>query len=188
MIPFPDLEPILEPPPPGALGGSGPALWWWLLAGIMGLLLLMFIVWALIRWARRLGQPTLPPAAAREALRRLEALRRSPPSDPAMLGAEVSALIRHYLDRCAGVMARYATTPELMGRVRRHRPPPLPVVTCFDAVLEACDRLKFGVPAAGAASELIAAAMAAVEASRAATPPVSAAPVTPPPLPDAPAA
>ena len=194
MIPFPELETIVEPVAPGAAGGTSAALWWWLLAGVMVAVVLM-LGWMWLRAvSRRLAVPGLPPEAAREALRRLEELGARQNADGLVVAGEVSEIIRHYLDRSTGVMARYATTPELMGRVRRRVPPPLPAVAVFEGVLAACDRVKYGAGAEERAA-LIASAVAAVEASRAAPLPE---PVTPgilnttqaavPPIPNAPVA
>jgi len=64
-----------------------------------------------------------------------------------------------------GMLARYATTEEILGKARRRdEAPPAPVVTAFTGVLEGCDALKFSSSTSIAREHLLASAESALKA------------------------
>ncbi len=119
---------------------------WWVAAGVLaGLLLAGLFLW-MRSVGRRLALPGLPPGPGKVAVRALESLRQAAPS----LGAEdfaarLSEIVRTFLHRQTGVLAHYATSPEILGdRPRTDQPPPPPVIAAFREVLTASDALKYG--------------------------------------------
>ncbi|MEN9283646.1 MAG: hypothetical protein RLZZ179_1139 [Verrucomicrobiota bacterium] len=189
MIPFPELEKIVEPVAPGSAAGTGPAWWWWLLAALVATLALITVFTLLRKLIRHFRFPSTPPDPAREAIRQLETLQRnSSATTETDTAATVSTIVRHYLDRLAGIMARYSTTEEIMGHSRKPAPPPTPAISACEAILASCDQIRFGNTSIPPAT-LVSNALTAIRASQAA--PAPAAPHTsqqPPPLPHAPAA
>jgi hypothetical protein len=189
MIPFPELEKIVEPVAPGSAAGSGPAWWWWLLAALVTTLALITVFTLLRKLIRHFRFPTTPPDPASEAIRQLEALQRKTPNPSvAETAASVSVIVRHYLDRLSGIMARYTSTEEIMGRARKPAPPPTPAISACEAILASCDQIRFGnspVPPATLISEALNAIRMSQAAPAPAAPPSS---QQPPPLPHAPAA
>jgi hypothetical protein len=96
--------------------------------------------------------------------------------------AALSEIVRTFLHRQTGVLARYSTSPEILGDRRRDdRPPPLPSIEAFREVLTASDALKYGPAVADRKVQtdaLIDTALSAVRAACRPLPP--AAPVLPP--------
>jgi len=189
MIPFPELEKIVEPVAPGSAAAAGPAWWWWLLAALVAALTLISVFTLLRKLIRHFQFPATPPDPAREAIRQLETLQRKAPDPTAMeTAASVSSIIRHYLDRLSGIMARYTTTEEIMGHSRRPSPPPTPAISACEAILACCDQIRFGNTSIPPAT-LISNALTAIRTSQAAPAPTAPpTPEQPPPLPHAPAA
>lgn len=189
MIPFPELEKIVEPVAPGSAAGTGPAWWWWLLAALVATLALITVFTLVRNLIRHFRLPATPPDPAREAIRQLETLQRTTDATTeAETAAAVSTIVRHYLDRLSGIMARYSTTEEIMGHSRKPAPPPTPAISACEAILASCDQIRFGNTSIPPAT-LVSTALNAIRASQAA--PAPSAPPTPqqpPPLPHAPAA
>lgn len=187
MIPFPELEKIVEPVAPGSAAGTGPAWWWWILAALVATLALITVFTLLRKLIRHFQFPATPPDPAREAIRQLETLQRnSSATTETETAATVSTIVRHYLDRLSGIMARYSTTEEIMGHSRKPAPPPTPAISACEAILASCDQIRFGNTSIPPAT-LVSNALTAIRASQAAPAP----PATshqPPPLPHAPAA
>jgi hypothetical protein len=94
----------------------------------------------------------------------LESLRLAAPKLGADdFAAKLSEIIRTFLHRQTGVLARYATSPEILGdRPRADQPPPPPVIAAFR------DALKYGPTVADRTVQtdaLIDSALAAVKAA-----------------------
>ncbi len=159
---------------------------WWVVAGLLALMVLGSL-WLWMRAAgRRLALPGLPPLPEKRAVRELEALRKvAPRLDAADFAAHLTEIIRTFLHRQTGVLARYATSPELLGdRPRRDLPPPPPVIATFREVLTASDTLKYGPATADRnvqTDALIDSALAAVRAVAAPPSPSPPSPSPPPP-------
>jgi hypothetical protein len=197
MLPFPDkIEKIAEPPAPALEMAS---TWWWYAgAGVLGLIVLGLLIWGLIVMARRVSVPAAPVRPEKLALRELKHLQKQSAGLTAFqFGTALSDIVRTFLHRRVGMLARYATTEEILGRSRADtQAPPPPLVTAFAEVLEDCDALKFGPGSATARGELISKAEAAFrsvsealkhhEAPAVQLPPVPSQP--PPTLPEVPPA
>lgn len=166
---------------------------WWAAAGVLALVLLGALGLWMRAAGRRLALPGLPAHPEKRAVRELEALRKAAPNlEAAGFAAQLTGIVRSFLHQQTGVLAHYATSPELLGdRPRRDRPPPPPVITAFREVLTASDALKYGPPMADRKPQtdaLIDSALAAVKTvATPSVPPVPApSPVQPPPLPSVP--
>jgi hypothetical protein len=114
--------------------------------------------------------PGLPPQPEKLAVRALNSLRLAAPKLGADdFAAKLSEIIRTFLHRQTGVLARYATSPEILGdRPRADQPPPPPVIAAFREVLTASDALKYGPTVADRTVQtdaLIDSALAAVKAA-----------------------
>ena len=189
MLPFPELEKIAEPQSPAVEQAA--AWWWWAGAVVLGPIVLGIIVGVIAGMVRRAAIPGAPGRPEKIALREIKALRRRAESqDAPAFGAALSEIIRTFLHRRVGMLARFATTEEILGKARRGDvAPPPPMVTAFTDVLEGCDALKFSSSTAVAREGLLASAESALKAvSTALNQPVTAAPPsTGPALSDAPA-
>ena len=176
--PIRDIVPPVEPPPVPL-----PVWIWWTGAGVLGVVLLIgFWLW-MRSVGRRLELPGLPAGPEKTATRALEALRKSAPGMAAdAFAAALSEIVRTFLHRQTGVLARYSTSPEILGDRRRDdRPPPLPSIEAFREVLTASDALKYGPAVADRKVQtdaLIDTALSAVRAACRPLPP--AAPILPP--------
>ncbi len=190
MLPFPELEKIAEPPPPAV--EQAVSWWWWAGAVVLGLIVLGIIIGIIAGLTRRGTLPSAPGRPEKQALREIKALRRQGEAlEAPAFGAALSEIIRTFLHRRMGMLARFATTEEILGKARRgDEAPPPPLVTAFTAVLEGCDALKFSSSTAVARDRLLADAESAFHAVAAALKkPATAAPQpTGPALTDAPAA
>lgn len=124
MLEFPPIKDIAPPVEPSA-AAMQPWMWW-VAAGALVLVILIGLFFWMRAVGRRLALPALPPQPEALAIRELEALRKTAPGlDAAGFAAELSEIIRSFLHRQTGVLARYATSPELLGdRTRRDQPPP----------------------------------------------------------------
>jgi hypothetical protein len=162
MIPFPEIEKIAEPRAPAVEQAA--AWWWWAGAAMLGLIVVVLLIWGLASLFRRAALPSIPPSPEKVALRQLKALRKSASSlAPPDFGSELSGIIRAFLHRRMGMLARFATTEEILGTARRpDDAPPPPMTGAFSRVLEACDELKFSSGHAGSRAELLAATETAV--------------------------
>ncbi|MGI8603618.1 MAG: hypothetical protein ACR2OZ_11555 [Verrucomicrobiales bacterium] len=142
MPPFPelrDIAPPVEPPDPARV------IVWSVFGAIVAVgLFLALIAW--VRWIRRHPRlPPLPLSAGTAALRELGELKALAGTlDSAELAGAVSESLRHYLQRARGLLARYRTTDEMIGRNGGGGPPPLPFLRTFEPVLRGCDRIKYG--------------------------------------------
>jgi hypothetical protein len=164
------------------------AWWWWAGAGVLGLVVLALVVWGLIAVFRRAAVPGAPVRPEKIALRELKSLRKRAAAMPAPeFGAAVSDVIRTFLHRRMGLLARFATTEEILGHTRRRdEAPPPPPVQGFAAVLEKCDALKFANAGTAGREELIAEAESALHSVARALQHPPAAPAPPAALPEVP--
>ena len=144
ILPFPEIERIAEPQSPAVEHAA--AWWWWVGAAVMGLIVLGIIIGVIAGLTRRAVLPAAPARPEKLALREIKALRRRAGSlEAPAFGAALSEIIRTCLHRRMGMLARFATTEEILGKSRRrNEAPPPPLVTVFTGVLEGCDALKFG--------------------------------------------
>ena len=119
---------------------------------------------------RRAAIPGPPGRPEKLALREVNDLRKRAGSLGAVeFGAALSGIVRGFLHRRMGMLARFATTEEILGKTRRRDlPPPPPLVSAFTGVLEGCDALKFGSSTAVERERLLAEAESAIEAVNAA--------------------
>ena len=179
MLEFPPIKDIAPPIEPAATAAL-PWLWW-LGAAILALLLLTGLFLALRAAARRWSLPALPLPPENQALRDLDALRhRAPSLSPENFAAQLSHILRTFLHRHSGILAHFATSPEILGdRPSPSLPPPPPAVAAFRAVLHASDTLKFGPPSPSDPAS----STALLDAARTAIQAAAAAPIPPPPLP-----
>ena len=197
MLEFPPIRDIAPPVEPEA-AATMPWIWW-VAAGVLAVMLLAGLFLWMRSMGRRLALPGLPPRPEKLAVRALESLRLAAPKLGADdFAAQLSEIIRTFLHRQTGVLARYATSPEILGdRPRVDHPPPPPVIAAFREVLTASDALKYGpvTPDRTVQTDaLIDSALIAVRAAAAPLPPASpptlpalevppALPPPPPPLP-----
>ena len=143
---------------------------WWAAAAVLAVVLLAGLFLWMRSVGRRLALPGLPPRPEKLAVRALESLRLAAPNLGADdFAAQLSEIIRTFLHRQTGVLARYATSPEILGdRPRADQPPPPPVIAAFREVLTASDALKYGPTVADRTVQtdaLIDSALAAVKAA-----------------------
>lgn len=190
ILPFPEIEKIAEPQSPAVEQAA--AWWWWVGAIVLGLIVLGVVIGICAGLVQRAGVPATPGRPEKLALREIKALRgRASMLESPAFGAALSEIIRSFLHRRMGMLARFATTEEILGKSRRrHEAPPPPLVSAFESVLEGCDALKFGSAAGVARDRLLADAETALHAVAAALKQSTAAapPHTGPALSDAPAA
>lgn len=198
MLEFPKIRDIAPPVEPSA---AVMLPWmWWVAAGVLAILLLA----GLFLWMRavrqRISLPKLPAQPDNIAVRALEALRQAAPTLSADdFAARLSEIVRTFLHRQTGVLAKFATSPEILGdRPRADQPPPPPMITAFREVLTASDALKYGPTESSRAvrtDALIDSTLAAVKAATVVSPRPAFTPVlqaqattgqTPPPLPSTP--
>lgn len=120
---------------------------WWLWVSIALAALLM--AWLLSRLLKK-PQVSLPPAPPLAnhvmAMTLLEQLRPQAASLPAKeLAARVTEVIRTYLHRQFGILAKYRTSQEILAQRRDpHSPPALPAVRAFEDFLLTSDTLNYG--------------------------------------------
>jgi len=197
VLEFPPIRDIAPPVEPEA-AATMPWIWW-----VAAVVLAMVLLAGLFLWMRsvrrRLALPGLPPRPAKLAVRALESLRLAAPKLGAeAFAAQLSEIVRTFLHRQTGVLAHYATSPEILGdRPRADQPPPPPVIAAFRDVLSASDAMKYGpvTPDRTVQTDaLIDSALIGVRAASAPLPPASPArppvldlppslPPEPPPLP-----
>jgi Domain of unknown function (DUF4381) len=182
MLPFPNIEDIAQPkapdPPPGVDWG------WWVAAVVLGLIALGLIIWLVRVLWKRSALPGAPALPEKLALRELKALGKSAgPLAAPEFAAALAGIVRSFLHRRTGLLAHYATTPEILGNAATVTAPPPPLTAAFSSVLEACDAIKFGSGAAPDRAVLIAQTEAAIEQVRRALSSPPAAPAPPPPVP-----
>ncbi len=169
MLPkFPDLEKISEPPRPLP---DPVASWWWVAGAIiLGIILLGLLTWGIVVLIRRSSVPALPAGPEKGVLDGLMELRKQAAGmTPPVFGAALSGLVRSFLHRRTGMLARFATTEEILGKSRAaDQAPPPPVVAAFSSILESCDAMKYGTtPNAQAAfADLISRTESAIRAVR----------------------
>ncbi len=164
MLPFPEenLEKIAEPPPPPV--EHVVTWWWWAGAVVLGLILLAVLIWGVTILVRRASVPPIPPRPEKLALRELKQLKKTAGTLSASeFGTALSGIVRSFLHRRAGVLARFATSQEILGTSRTAgQAPPAPLAAPFATVLEECDALKFGPGTAALREDLIAKTEAAL--------------------------
>ncbi|HEX2748342.1 MAG TPA: hypothetical protein VHM91_10120 [Verrucomicrobiales bacterium] len=164
MLPFPEenLEKIAEPPPSAV--EHAVTWWWWAGAIVLGLILLGVLVWGVSILVRRASVPPIPPRPEKLALREIKQLKKNAGTLSAPeFGAALSGIVRSFLHRRAGVLARFATSQEILGTSRTAgQAPPAPLAAPFATVLESCDALKFGPETAAVREDLIAKTEAAL--------------------------
>lgn len=155
---------------------------WWVGAVVLTVLV-VGLIWLWLRaMQRRLALPALPPLPQRIAEKALEALRQQAADlKPEVFAARLTDIIKTFLHRQTGVLARFATSPEILGdRISPDRPPPPPVISAFRKVLTDADALKYG-PVHDRKVQTDALIDSALEAVRIASTPRK--PPVPPPLP-----
>lgn len=200
MPEFPKIKDIAAPVEPVAQ--TAPPWLWWTGVAVLSLIVLAGLIFWIRSARRRVRFPGLPSLPEKMALQALESLRQRAESlSPESFADELSQTVRTFLQRQTGLLALYATSPEILGeRPRPGEPPPPPAITAFREVLQASDAVKYGAPRADKlthAGQLIDSAMAAVRlaalppaaAGVDATIPATLAAIspTPPPLPAMPA-
>ena len=176
VLEFPPIRDIAPPVEPEA-AATMPLIWWVAASVLAGLLLVGLFLW-MRSVGRRLTLPGLPPQPEKLAVRALESLRQAAPKLGAeAFAAQLSEILRTFLHRQTGVLARFATSPEILGdRPRADQPPPPPVIAAFREVLTASDALKYGQGSADRTVKtdaLIDSALVAVRAAAAPPPPIS---------------
>ncbi len=164
---------------------------WWVAAGVLIVLLLAGLFLWMRSAGRRLALPGLPALPDKVAVRALESLRQSTPQlGPDAFAERLSDIVRTFLHRRTGVLAHFATSPEILGdRPRADQPPPPPVIAAFREVLTASDALKYGPVVADRKVQtdaLIDSALAAVRAAVALPPAAKPFPSPPPAVPPLP--
>lgn len=181
MLEFPPIRDIAPPVEPEA-ATTMPWIWW-VAAAVLAVVLLAGLFLWMRSVGRRLALPGLPPRPVNLAVRALESLRLAAPKLGAeAFAAQLSEIVRTFLHRQTGVLARYATSPEILGdRPRADQPPPPPVIAAFRDVLTASDALKYGPVTPDRTVQTDALIDAALLAVRAAATPLTPAP--PPSLP-----
>lgn len=144
MLEFPPIRDIAPPVEPSV--SLGLPWMWWAAAGVLAVVLLLGLILWMRAAGRRLTLPGLPARPDKLAVKALESLRQEAPKlDAEAFAEQLSGIIRTFLTRQTGVLARYATSPEILGdRPRADRPPPPPVIAAFREVLTASDALKYG--------------------------------------------
>lgn len=198
MLEFPKIRDIAPPVEPSA---AVMLPWmWWVAAGVLAILLLAGLFLWMRAVSQRISLPKLPAQPDNIAVRALEALRQAAPTLSADdFAARLSEIVRTFLHRQTGVLAKFATSPEILGdRPRADQPPPPPMITAFREVLTASDALKYGPTESSRAvrtDALIDSTLAAVKAATVVSPRPAFTPVlqaqattgqTPPPLPSTP--
>jgi hypothetical protein len=150
MLEFPKIEdtPAYTLPPPPAWVLSDPSTWpYWIWLALVALL---FFFGLALRHLLRKPTLELPPAAPLSsdvmALRLLEELRPASQSlSTPELAARVTEVIRTYLHRQFGILARYRTTQEILAQRRDpSTPPPAPALRHFEDFLLETDALNYG--------------------------------------------
>jgi hypothetical protein len=150
MPEFPKIAdaPIFAPPPSTEWMLTQPStypLWFW---GVI-LAIVLLAAWALTRVLRKpeIQHPPAPPLANHVmAMTLLEEIRplatELPPKE---LAARVTEIMRTYLHRQFGILARYRTSQEILAqRGDPNRPPALPAVRAFEDFLLTTDALNYG--------------------------------------------
>jgi hypothetical protein len=145
MPPFPELKEITPPTPPPLSSPEEIQRVVWLVFAAVVVVMALGVLWLWWRSRERNRRaPPLPLSAQEEARRRLAHLESlAPQLEGPALGQQVCEVIRHYLERQHGLLARYRTTEELLGAVHNLTTPPLPFLRPFAGVLRRCDDLKF---------------------------------------------
>lgn len=172
MPEFPVIKDIAAPIEPGTYAGL--AWGWWVAAAVLALILLTLLGLWLRTAVRRPRLPALPGRPEKIALGELESLRRQAGSlSPEEFATRLSDIVRTFLQRQTGVLALYATSPEILGdRPQPGNPPPPPAMAAFRKVLLASDELKYGAPGADRSTQIHGLIDFAIEAVRlAALPP-----------------
>ena len=150
MPEFPKIAdaPNFAPPPSTEWMLSQPSsypVWLWI-ALVLGGLLLGWLVSLVLRKPTLLQPPAPPLANHVMAMTMLEDLRpQAPTLPPKELAARVTEIIRTYLHRQFGILARYRTSQEILDHRRNpNLPPALPAVRAFEDFLLATDALNYG--------------------------------------------
>lgn len=150
MLEFPKLEdaPNFIPPPVEPPISLSPVTWpYWLMLLIgLSLLLFGFLLYRLLRAQPAANLPAPPLASHVMAMTLLEDLRpQAETLAPQELAARVTEIIRTYLHRQFGILARYRTTQEILAqRKDLNSPPPAPALKAFEDFLLHADSLNYG--------------------------------------------
>ena len=145
MPPFPKIEdtPNFAPPTESAL----PVLVWVLLGLMVAGAIYGVVLWR-HRVQSRLGAlpPATPLASHVLAMNLLEDLRpRAAEIQPKEMAARVVEIVRTFLHRQFGIMARYRTSQEILAlRQKSEGPPPAPAVREFEDFLLHSESLNYG--------------------------------------------
>lgn len=150
MIEFPEIAdaPNFTPPSERMWMFEHPSTWpFWvfILLGI-SLILVAFGVYLALR-GKNIEQPPPPPLASHVlAMTLLEDLRPRATSMPASeLAVRITEIVRTYLHRQFGILARFRTTQEILAQRRDQTvPPPAPAIRVFEDLLMQTDSATFG--------------------------------------------
>ena len=135
--PAPDIRGIV-PPQPFYVSGT----FWWLAVAALCLLLAAFVLWQVMRPARKLPAPLPSPRElAARRLRELEA--RMDTLDPRTFGGAVCDVLRAYIGGEFGLAAERQTSPEFLASITGSRAFSVREHHLLAEFLEACDLLKF---------------------------------------------
>lgn len=176
MIEFPEIKdaPNFAPPPGQEWVFAQPLTWPLPVWGLfLGGLCLLGLVWYLRLRRPALILPPAPPLATQVvAINLLEDLRPEAPNLTSVeLAARVTEIIRTYLHRQFGILAKYRTTQEILAQRRDPTlPPPPPALRLFEDFMLTVDALNYrreGAPALTLIDEAIAAVRQSHEVSQA---------------------
>lgn len=149
MIEFPPIQdtPNFTPPPGPEWVFAQPLGWpWgvWVLL-ITSSLLLLLALYLKLRRPHQVWPPAPPLATHVLAINLLEELRPKESELSALeLAARVTEIIRTYLHRQFGILARFRTTPEILAQRRDPTvPPPAPALRPFEDFLMHVDTLNY---------------------------------------------
>ncbi len=134
-------------------GSYPPWVWWGV--GVLALSVAS-VLYRVLRQPACLRPPPPPLANHVQAMTMLEFLRPTATTMPsAELAARVTEVMRTYLHRQFGVLARFRTTQEILAQRRDPRtPPPIPALRAFEEFFQTADTLNYG-PATTAPASFI---------------------------------
>lgn len=149
MIDFPKIAdaPSFNPPPGDWWDLTQPGTWpWWMWALVLGVLVGIALQLYLVFRKERAAYPPAPPLASHVlAMTLLEELRpRAATLSAQELATRVTEIIRTYLHRQFGILARFSTTQEILAqRGDASTPPPAPAIRLFEDLLLRADSLSY---------------------------------------------
>jgi len=127
----------------------------WIAGAIAGVLLLLGVVWALMRWLSRRKAAPPPPIPAHIVAQGAWADARSTITDDHELALRLSMILRNYIEARTSIRATAATTMEIIDFLGRRGFDGVAIDddlrTHVDRILDATDRLKFAREGGGEA-------------------------------------